>query len=152
MEASTDLSQLVSNVLPQNNTSPVTISRNNSISTPQSRTSSQSVASSLPDQYQSGFDLTAPQPPPQLVLKIFLNYSSSFYSFLMKKIFSNFLNMNFQKDSKNFFSLFSKTFDLFLWNSILHKLFVKLYLYWSVISVYIQKLFVSPQSISISKF
>jgi hypothetical protein len=73
MEASTDLSQLVSNVLPQNNTSPVTISRNNSISTPQSRTSTQSVASSLPDQYQSGFDLTAPQPPPQLVLKTFLN-------------------------------------------------------------------------------
>jgi len=72
MEGSTDLSQLVSNVLPPTNcnTSPVTISRNNSISTPQSqnRSNPQSVASSLPDHYNSGFDLSAPQPPPQMVL------------------------------------------------------------------------------------
>ena len=68
MEGTTDLSALVSNVLPPAsncNTSPVPISRTSSMSTP-SR-SQQSVASSLPDHYQTGgFDLSAPQPPPQM--------------------------------------------------------------------------------------
>ncbi|CAG2174832.1 unnamed protein product, partial [Oppiella nova] len=81
MEGTTDLSQLVSNVLPQNsncNTSPVPISRANSMSGQQGgpnpgglmmnrNNNQQSIASSLPDHYQSaGFDLSAPQPPPQL--------------------------------------------------------------------------------------
>ncbi|CAG2113741.1 unnamed protein product, partial [Medioppia subpectinata] len=83
MDGTTDLSQLVSNVLPPNNTSPVPISRANSMSTPQhnnggpnhqnallnrQQQQQQSIASSLPDHYQTGgFDLSAPQPPPQMV-------------------------------------------------------------------------------------
>ena len=76
MEGTTDLSALVSNVLPPNNcnTSPVPISRTNSMSASQqtnplahNRSNQQSVASSLPDHYpSSGFDLSAPQPPPQM--------------------------------------------------------------------------------------
>ena len=74
MEGNTDLSALVSNVLPPNNcnTSPVPISRTNSMSNSQqtsahNRSNQQSVASSLPDHYPSGgYDLSAPQPPPQL--------------------------------------------------------------------------------------
>ena len=78
MDGATDLSTLVSNVLPPNNcnTSPVPISRTNSMSssgqTPNSniahnRSNQQSVASSLPDHYPGGgFDLSAPQPPPQM--------------------------------------------------------------------------------------
>ena len=76
MEPSTDLSQIVSNVLPpstqtptNSNSSPVSIgstpNRNPQTTTTAGR--NQSVASSLPDHFAVYPDLSAPHPPPTLI-------------------------------------------------------------------------------------